>query len=116
MLKFNHLSLRTVQDALHVLELFDREGIEDGAAMREQLQSVVARYTRRKPEMEKRSWVAFKIMPCPECGTPLLPQSVNVSSSTRIGGGWKTSLLCRNIQCRHVEYSKRHISAFTGVR
>lgn len=46
---------------------------------------------------------------CPLCGSTVAISPVNVSKCTRVGGSWKTSLMCKNKDCRFTELSEKSL-------
>lgn len=55
---------------------------------------------------------------CPECESEIRIQRVNVSKCTNVGGDWKTSIMCKNPNCRFTELSKKTIEEIKqdGIR
>ncbi|MFA6135479.1 MAG: hypothetical protein WC869_15815 [Phycisphaerae bacterium] len=47
---------------------------------------------------------------CPECNSFMTISPVNVSRCTNIGGDWKSSLQCRNPDCRFSELSTKTLN------
>jgi len=46
---------------------------------------------------------------CPLCGSVVDISRVNISKCTHVGGSWKSSLMCRNKNCRFTELSEKSL-------
>jgi len=78
----------------------------------EKLESLRKPKESQKPEAitlkpKKRRKARLSDVRCPECQSFCEITPVNVSKCTRVGGSWKTSLMCSNEHCRFTELSEK---------
>jgi hypothetical protein len=101
-------TVREMLNCVALLQHLEGEGVSDLPTARRLISAQIdgLRRTARQTATTRKNEVRFQgTLPCPQCGSPMVPIAVNISKCTRVGGNWKSLVQCTNHDCLFDELS-----------